>query len=76
VALGKCEYILCDSMLGSSFRASFAMPGGNRADREVLLCSTHEQECRPIRDRMPPGSLALTPDGQVYSAVWLEALVG
>ena len=75
VAIGRCEYGLCNSTLGSSFRASFALPDGRRGDREVLLCTTHEVECRPVRDQMP-GQLRLTPDGQVYVGLWMEALVG
>lgn len=75
MAIGQCDYALCNSALGSSFRASFVLPQGTKADREVLLCTTHEEECRPIRDKLP-GWLHLTPDGQVYSDIWMEALVG
>lgn len=75
MTVGMCEYILCRSALGSTFRASFQLSDGRRGDREVLLCSTHETECRPIRDTMP-GKLRLTPDGQVYVDMWMESLVG
>ena len=73
MALGECRYMTCRSMLGSAFRARFHI-GGKRVDREVLLCSAHERECREIRDSME-GWLGLTPDGNVYSDIWMESLV-
>lgn len=73
MSIGACEYMLCNSALGSSFRASFMLTDGRRGDREILLCRAHEEECRPVRDTMP-GKLRLTPDGQCYVDMWMESL--
>jgi hypothetical protein len=76
MVMGRCQYMACQSMLGSGFRAAFVLgshPDAVRGDREVLLCREHEHLCRPIRDRMN-GSLVLTPEGYVYTSFLMEAL--
>ena len=76
MALGRCQYMACDSMLGSHFRASFLLGSevsAVRGDREVLLCAEHEHLCRPIRDKMT-GRLLVSPEGHVYTSFLMEAL--
>lgn len=66
----------CISVLGSSFRARFRLgsdPDAIRGDREILLCPTHERECREVRDK-GVGELVMTPEGHVYSRIWLDSL--
>lgn len=78
MALGRCDYLTCGSLLGSSFRASFRVGWGansRRMDREVLLCPDHERLCRPLRESMAD-DLRLTIGGAVFTNTWLEALLG
>ena len=66
----------CGSMLGSSFRANFRMgsaDGSGYMPAEVLLCSTHEAECRELRDKMP-SKLIMTMEGWIVSALMYEAM--
>jgi len=76
MSMGRCQYVICSSWLGSGFRATFRVGTQSRAEYrslEVLLCSTHEKECRPIRDKMA-GHLYVTPEGYVYSGFWMDSL--
>lgn len=72
MALGRCQYMTCGSMLGSSFRARFRQ-GDTHVDREVLLCPTHERECAELRARFPE-QLLMTTEGWVVSGVVIDSM--
>lgn len=66
----------CRSQLGSSFRARFLLGyegQQRRVDREVLLCPSHERECRELRDRFED-RLIVTEEGWVVSRITMDAM--
>jgi hypothetical protein len=76
MAIGLCQFMTCQNMLGSSFRASFRLGSADRADyqpAEVLLCPAHERECRDLRDLMPT-KLIMTAEGWIMSGLLLDAM--
>jgi hypothetical protein len=72
VALGRCQFMTCQSLLGTKFRAPIVF-GGRQVDMEVLLCPTHERECDELRRKFP-GRIGMTPEGSVYSGIWIDSL--
>lgn len=77
MSLGVCQFFTCRSSLGSGFRAQFvhgADPDAYTSLREVLLCSEHEQLCRPIRDQ-GSGQLFISPEGHVYTSFLFDSIL-
>ena len=76
MAIGPCMFMACRSPLGTSFRGLFRLgadPEAGSAFHEVLLCPSHERECSELREKFP-GRLMMTPEGHVYSGLWMDSL--
>lgn len=69
--IGRCQYMTCGSMKGSSFRADFFVTETNsRHFREVLICSDCRQTCEAARDAGL--QFCLTREGAVYLQMWMD----
>lgn len=74
MSIGRCAYMTCGSMRGSSFRAEFIITEANRREfREVLICS----ECRILTENARDTGLpmCLTREGAVYLQLWMDAAI-
>ena len=74
MALGRCEFITCGSLLGTHWRGPVDLADGGRRLVEILLCPTHERLCTSIRDGSAGGKLMMTTEGWLYSSVWMDSL--
>lgn len=72
--IGRCQYMTCGKMHGSSFRANFLVTEvGQIQAREVLICS----ECRLFTENARETGLlmCLTREGAVYLELWMDSAV-
>lgn len=73
MAIGRCQWMTCQSLIGSSFRARFSFLGLSYCqDAEVLLCPDHTRIAESLREIV--GELRLTPEGVVYGRTMMDAL--
>lgn len=73
MSMGLCTFTVCDSMLGTSFRALFHLASGEKHSTEVLLCPEHERWCDELKEKMPT-QLMMTPEGWIYPRFWIETM--
>ena len=76
MTIGRCQYMTCGKMSGSSFRAEFVLREGSLTHKrftEVLICS----ECRLFTENARDTGLEmyLTPEGAVYLGLWMDAAI-
>lgn len=73
MAIGRCQFMTCVSLLGQGCRGDY-MAGGSLHFTQVFLCSEHQgwvADCRKAGF-----VLILSPDNVVYPEIWLQALSG
>lgn len=73
--IGRCQYLTCESMIGSEFRSGFYRRDGGFSDtREVMLCPTHTRLFEEIRAKHGWSQFLVTEEGWVYLRYWMDSM--
>lgn len=72
-SIGQCEYLTCESFLGSSFRGRFQKIVDELREatiaQEVLLCPDHRRHVEAVL--IEGGRVHYTLEGWVYTELWM-----